>query len=60
MRKGVQLPDWIPEAHIIQELEQEKLRRLRELELEIEMVYPTNENPQDPIKGEERVIIIEL
>ncbi len=60
MRKGVELPDWIPEAHIIHELEQEKLRRLREIGLEIEMVYPTNENPQAPMKEEERVIIIEL
>lgn len=59
MRKGVQIPDWIPEAYIIHELVHEP----KDLRDEIELGYPLEEDPHPPQeqeKEEERVIIIKL
>lgn len=57
MRKGAQIPDWIPEAYIIEELERDKLKDFRE---EMEVGYAEEVDPQKSQVEEERVIIIEL
>lgn len=61
MRKGVQVPSFIPEAYIIDELDRGRLKEQGE-EMEVVYPYPMDEDPQpkNKEKEKERVIIIEL